>query len=66
MLIITGIESIVDEDVKIAIDPASNAYQLEWRRVSLSTPGELSKALESLKDSSAYDFVAVTRGGVLD
>ncbi|MDR7554061.1 MAG: exodeoxyribonuclease VII large subunit [Armatimonadota bacterium] len=62
VVLLTGLESVVDRDILAALGSAAEACRLEWRRASLGSAAEVAAALARAVDD-APPVLAVVRGG---
>ncbi len=59
LVLIIGIQGIVDADVLVAVGEAASYYELIFKRLSLTDPIQLASALQNVNG----DVIAVVRGG---
>ncbi|MBS1761822.1 MAG: hypothetical protein JSR00_03010 [Bacteroidetes bacterium] len=60
--IIMGRSAIIDTDIKDAMEAAVSLYNIEFHRVSLSSPAEIIKKIKEI-DNDETDVLCVARGG---
>lgn len=60
--IIMGRSAIIDNDIRKGMQSASALFEIEYHRVSLSAPQEISSKIKHL-DTPATDLICVARGG---
>jgi exodeoxyribonuclease VII large subunit len=60
--VIMGKSAIIDSDIRKGMQSALSLFDIEYHRVSLSAPGEISSKIKSL-DVDGTDIICVARGG---
>lgn len=60
--VIMGKSGIIDSDIKKAMEEAIGLYDIEYHRISLSSPEEIINKINSL-DNEGTDVICVARGG---
>jgi exodeoxyribonuclease VII large subunit len=60
--IIIGKSAIIDSDIKKGMESAISLFDIEYHRVSLSTPKEIITKIQALDEEGA-DLICVARGG---
>ncbi|MES2331795.1 MAG: exodeoxyribonuclease VII large subunit [Bacteroidota bacterium] len=60
--VIMGRSAIIDSDIKKAMEAAITLYDIEYHRISLSAPGEITSMIRLL-DNQGADLICVARGG---
>lgn len=58
--ILVGTTAIVDQDIKHQVREAAVAYRMEYIRINLAQPAEISRALKTHTDT---DILVIARGG---
>lgn len=60
--VIMGRSAIIDSDIKKAMEAAISLYDIEYHRISLSSPAEISNTIRAL-DNEGADLICIARGG---